>query len=261
MMTNRRGSFLTAFAAVAALGLAPIAQAHGDLDEEKLEEFQLHLDDYEQDVIAMIATVVDIVDNANATKSDTDALIQQWEDVAVHEAIEFKATLAYPGVWQGLIQLQTAVESAGDKDAAGEALKAALWQGMGALRMAATMVDLINDEISDEAPLSGPESVDAIISALTRAVELYEAGDTAAAEKAIFDSYEDRFEYLEGDLIPKDPELVTSLEADFNATLPLGMKAGASGEQMREILAAMTSKLESAKAILEAVEAERGAVF
>ena len=260
-MNTTRGRFLTAIAALASLCMAPIAHAHGDLDEEKLEEFQLHLDDYEQDVVAMIATVTEIVGNPDATKTDTDALIQQWEDVAVHEAIEFKATLAYPGVWQGLIQLQTAVESAGDKAAAGESLKAALWQGMGALRMAATMVDLINEEISDEAPLSGPESVDAIIAELGEAVEFYEAGDTTAAEKAIFDSYEDRFEYLEGDLIPKDPELVTSLEADFNATLPLAMKAGASGEEMREILRVMTDKLESAKAILEAVEAERGAVF
>ena len=109
--------------------------------------------------------------------------------------------------------------------------------------------------------LSGPESIAAIINDLNSAVASYVDGDAALAERTIFDTYENRFEYLEGDLIPKDPDLVTALEADFNATLPLLFKQGADEIAVRRAVANMTTQLETAKTILEQGEAQRGDVF
>ncbi|MEL7312228.1 MAG: hypothetical protein AAFN07_11995 [Pseudomonadota bacterium] len=248
--------------AVAAIAFSTDVIAHGDRDEEKLAEFQLHLDSYEQDIVAMVATVGSITSNTEATREDVDALIQQWEDVTVHEAIEDKATLAYPGVWQALILFQQAVDAGDGVAEAGENVKSALWQGMGALRMAATIVDATSSTaVEDGGALSGPESISAIISDLNAAVASYVEGDSEGAQRAIFDTYENRFEYLEGDLIPKDPDLVTALEADFNATLPLLLKRGADEIEVRRTVANMTTQLEAARSILEAVESQRGDVF
>ena len=101
----------------------------------------------------------------------------------------------------------------------------------------------------------------AIIIYLNSSLSSFGDGYAALAEKTIFDTYENRFEYLEGDLIPKDPDLVTALEADFNATLPLLFKQGADEIAVRRAVANMTTQLETAKTILEQGEAQRGDVF
>lgn len=128
----------------AALLASPVAVAHGETDEEKLAAFQHHIDDYEAEIAQLVAAVDAIVaEHASGAPGDgrVDALIEQWEAVAVHEAIEYKATLAYPGIWQGIVGLKQAVETGKAAEtvaAAGEQLKAALWQGLGALKLAAS---------------------------------------------------------------------------------------------------------------------------
>lgn len=259
-MTGRIFSF--AVLALLAIVWSPniMAHSHEAPDEEKLAQFELYLGEYEAEVVAMNATVDAIV--AGTQDGGVDALIEQWEAVEVHEAIEDKATIAYPGVWQALIQFRDAVAKGEGVETAGAAVKASLWQGIGALKMAASVKAETPEAAEfDEERLSGPESVAQIIADLKQSLTFYELGDGAAAEAAIHDTYENRFEYLEGDLIPVDADLVTSLEADFNATLPLIIKNGGSVDQYGKALATVIEKLGKASAILEQVEAERKTVF
>ncbi len=123
------------------------ALAHGEMDEGHLEEFHLHLDDYEEEVEALITDVRGIVNARADSRSDgpdVDELIEHWEEAGVHAAIETKATVTYPDIWQALVAFRQAVEKDRDANAvaaAAQDLEAALWQGYGALRLAATNAD------------------------------------------------------------------------------------------------------------------------
>lgn len=262
--------FMAAFALVGPWVLSvPQAAAHGEVDEEMLVEFHEHLDDYRAEIDALRAELDPIVEAYAAgepVKPAIEALIEHWEEVAVHSAIERKATVTYPGIWQALIVLQQAVDgkrSADEVVQAGERVEAALWQGFGALRLAASQVgqDAPATAVTREAAESGPETVDRIIADLDRAVAAYESGQLGRAEGLIHETYMSRFEGLEGDLIERDPALVTRLERDFNATLPLLMQQGAGMAEVRATLRSMQEQLETARTILESVEQSRSEVF
>lgn len=250
---------------------APPASGHGEFDESMLDEFHLHLDDFREDVQHLIEALEPVL-QAHAEGGDTDAasaeLIEEWEEVGVHAAIETRATPLYPGIWQALVALQQAAgggRSAAEVRAAADDVEAALWQGFGAVRLAASQVEAgtapETAEAGDGAPLSGPETVDRIVADLEQAVAAYRSDELERAEQLIHRTYMDRFEGLEGDLIARDAELVTGLEKDFNATLPLLMQQGASLEKVNETLASMKRRLETARGILEEVERSRSEVF
>lgn len=141
---------LYTLAALSALCLAAQpytpALAHGEMDPQHLEEFHLHLDDYEEEVEELIAEVSSIAatrpagDNAAAA---LDELIEHWEEAGVHAAIETKATVAYPAIWRALVDFKQAVEGERGEEAvhaAADDLEAALREGYDALRLAASRV-------------------------------------------------------------------------------------------------------------------------
>ncbi len=122
------------------------AAAHGEMDAEHLEEFHLHLDDYEEEVQELVGEIRAVTD-ARAQGDDTapamDELMEHWEEAGVHAAIETKASVTYPDIWQTLAAFRQAVgEERGVEAvrAAASDLEAALWQGYGALRLAASRV-------------------------------------------------------------------------------------------------------------------------
>lgn len=274
----RSATYLLAAAVLSAtLAALPArtALAHGELDEQALAEFHLHLDDYREEVLELLAEVQPLVsayDGNGDAAALADELIEHWEEVGVHGAIETYATITYPTVWQALISLQQAV--AGDDRAAvvaaGDGLEAALWQSFGAVRLAAYQVtsdsgpvQLVGADAAtgESAPLSGPETVDRIIRDLETAVSAYGDGNLERAERLIHDTYMSHFEGLEGDLIEYDPDLVSDLEKDFNANLPLLMQRGAEMADVRARLAAMTDQLEAARTLLEQAARTRSEVF
>lgn len=247
---------------------APAALSHGDADEAMLVAFHQHLDDYREEVDALIDELEGVL-AARRTGGDATAavaeLIDHWETVAVHAAVERHAMALYPGIWQALITLQqkaggTAAE--GELQAAAKEVEASLWQGLGAVRLAASQADAETAPaaVAGEPP-SGPEIVAEIIAELEAAVAAYEMDDLEEAEALIHSAYMTRFEGLEGDLIARDPELVSQLEQDFNATLPLQMQRGAGLDQVNATLESMKRRLETASGILEQVAASRAPVF
>lgn len=260
--------FFTVLALVGALAAVPMhAFAHGEVDEAQLAQFHEHLDDYAHDVRTLTAELDPIVD-AHAAGEDAapmiEALIHEWEEVGVHAAIETRATVTYPGIWQALVTLQQAVgagEPAEAVAAAADEVEAALWQGMGGVRLAASQVGGSPTAESDGVAVSGPEAVGQIVDDLQQAVAAYQAEDVERAEALIHQTYMNRFEGLEGDLIARNPDLVSSLEKDFNATLPLMMRRGAALEEVRAQLEHMEAQLDQARHLLEEAEQSRSEVF
>lgn len=110
-----------------------------------------------------------------------------------------------------------------------------------------------------------PNPVDAPIAAilewLDEAAAVYEQDDAKRAEAIVHETYMGIFEGLEGDLIERDPELVTQLELDFNAGLPTLFQQGAPMDAVRSQLDAMRDRLETAKEHLAEAEAERPSIF
>lgn len=137
------GGFLC-FLIVALLAPASLP-AHGAGDEELLEHFGEHLDDFEAEIEHLVAHVDEIVTaygEGRAVASSIDELIGDWEQVVVHEVIETKAVHLYPPIWQGIYAMIQAAESGGQETAmarGGERTKSALWQGLGGLRVLAAM--------------------------------------------------------------------------------------------------------------------------
>ena len=116
--------------------------ANGPIGEH-VNHLKANLKDYSDDVEWMIAKVDALVteyekNGAKAVKSDD--LIEYWESVKFHSAIETNYVPVYASIWQSIYGIKMAID---DKKPASEvrqhqqALDAALWQGLGAVKLAA----------------------------------------------------------------------------------------------------------------------------
>lgn len=270
--TIRTLTGILALSAVAAFGTGQ-ALAHGEADES-VADFHEHLDDYRGEIEAFIAEVEPIVERYRADEDVQpmiDDLIERWEEIAVHGAIETHAVPTYAGIWQAMVSLQQVTqEGAPDAEvaAAADDVAASLWQAFGALRLAAAQVEAgekphagMEHGGDDAHHDAGPEAIGRIVSDLDAAVAAYGEGDTKRAESMIEDAYMQRFEFLEGDLIEADPDLVRELEKHFNATVPLLMQRGAPVAEVRDAVATMKTRLERARELLVEAEQSRSEVF
>ena len=105
-------------------------------------------------------------------------------------------------------------------------------------------------------PTTGPAVIDDIKTRLDRVVAKYAEQLNEVATTLVHDTYLQRFEGVEGDLIAKDAALVESLEKDFNVTLPQAISQDKGVEGVRSVVETMQSKLDKARVLL--VEAEKG---
>jgi len=254
----------------AALAVPATVQAHGEVGEH-VEQFQKHIDDYERDVQALSKQIDRVVarhrkgeDAAAAAKE----LAHQWEEVKYHAAVEKVASPLYAPIWQAVIGLREAIQDG--KDAAtvrdrGDALKAALHQGLGALKVKAQSVgqEAAGDGGDAEAHADeGPHAtLDRIRDHLDQAVAEYADGHAEDAKSLIQEAYFHNFEGLEGDLIEQDADLVADLEKEFNASLPGLINGGVPVDEVRTKVEAMKDKLDRAGTLLEQAEQDRGDVF
>ena len=105
---------LTAALILGATGLSAPAFAHGDKGAH-VDAFETHLDDYEQEIEQLVATVDSIAsdyagDGVASEQLDqrADALVDDWEHVDFHEALETHAIALYPPIWVALGGLEEA---------------------------------------------------------------------------------------------------------------------------------------------------------
>jgi len=243
-----------------------LAHAHGEAGED-LDEFQEHLDDYQQDVNKLSSILDGIVDDYAADKdaaAGVDAFVEEWEEVDYHLVVETKATPLYPAIWQGIVGLRDAISNdAPDSEvrAAADDLEAALWEGMGGVRLAAANPDLAAGGGEQHAAETPHDTIHHIEDDLDHAVEDYADGELAEAKDLIMKTYLNRFEGLEGDLIEQDPKLVVGLEEDFNARLPMLMEQGAPVEKVQAKVDEMKKGLERAEQLLMEKETAKSEVF
>ncbi|MDZ7686129.1 MAG: hypothetical protein U5O39_14870 [Gammaproteobacteria bacterium] len=84
------------------------------------------------ELIADLEPIVAAHQRGEDTAGAIEDYIEHWEDAGVHGAIEMKATVTYPSIWQAIIMFQRAAAAGNNVEAAAERVKSALWQGYGA---------------------------------------------------------------------------------------------------------------------------------
>ena len=256
----------------AALGLTSLlfalhAAADGPVGEH-VNDLDAHLDEYSSEVVQLndrIEGIVGAYEQGGLQSAEPEAVVEAWESVQFHSAIETNHVPLYASVWQGLIGVRTAIEKEAPVAAVRaeqEKLEQALWQSLGAVRLAAQYQKrgLLPTVEATEAATPA-ETIDIIQRQLDRVVAKYAEQLTAEATGIVHDTYLNRFEGIEGQLIEQDAELVEDLEVDFNVTLPKALQDGASVDGVREIVEAMQGKLDRAKSLLEAAAKNRADVF
>ncbi|MFV0476854.1 MAG: hypothetical protein ACK5ME_03345 [Parahaliea sp.] len=245
------------------------AQASGPAGEH-VNHLTHNLDSYTAEVNWLIAKVDEMVDtyaDEGADAVNSQNLVDDWESVDFHAAIETQYIPIYASIWQGLFGVKQGID---DKAAVAGVrtqqalLEQALWQALGAVKLAASYQDkglLARVQTSADAPMTTEATFDEIRHRLDRVVAKYAEQVPKEALGIVHDTYLNLFEGVEGALIEQNAALVEDLEKDFNVTLPVAIQEGKTLDSVREIVTAMKSKLDKSKALLIDAEKARKDVF
>lgn len=258
---------LVATFGLAALLAAGAVFANGPIGDH-VNNLQAHLDEYAEEVVWLNEQIEDIVssyERGGLANTEPERVVEIWEEVNFHGAIETNYVPVYASIWQGLFGVRQAIE--GEQPIATVRaqqmnLEQALWQGLGAVKLAAQFQARgLVANIEDTVATSPVETLTQVGQLLDRVVAKYAERLPEEALSIVYDTYLTRFEGVEGELIEQDADLVEDLEVDFNVTLPQALENNASVDQVRGIVDAMKTKLNRARTMLEEADANRPSVF
>ncbi len=229
-----------------------------------------NLNKYSEEVSWLIKKVDGIVtryelDGIKA--ANAKAVIDHWEAVDFHAAIESNYVPVYALIWQGLYGVKESIDNNSGKEAVRaeqRKLEQVLWQALGAVKLAAQFQDrglLQKVALREGGPANSLETIDEIQARLNRVVAKFAEKLNKESIDIVHDTYLSLFEGIEGDLISMNAELVEQLEKDFNVTLPLGLKGNSSVKQIQDIVNDMQKKLSIAKELLAKKESNKKEVF
>lgn len=252
------------------LGLAlgsDSALANGPIGDH-VNDLQAHISEYSEEVEWLLDRVDGIVsdyENGGLANAEPAAVVDHWEAIKFHAAIETSYIPIYATIWQGLFGVRQAIEQEqpiAEVRNQQTLLKRSLWQALGAVKVAAQFQQRgLAATIKDTEATTPAATLDEIKMRLDRVVAKYAERLPVEATSILFDTYLSRFEGVEGDLIEQDADLVEDLEVDFNVSLPQAIERNETVDQVRAIVQSMQTKLDRAKALLEEAEQNRSSVF
>ena len=245
------------------------ALANGPIGEH-VNHLQANLKSYAEEVewmVGKVDTMVSDYDKKGAKAVKTDDLIEYWESVKFHSAIETNFVPVYASIWQGIYGVKMAIENgkpAAEVRKEQEAMNIALWQGLGAVKLAAKFQQkglLESVKATATTEMTQSATIDEIKHKLDRVVAKFAERLQDEATDIVHDTYLHLFEGVEGTLIEQDANLVEVLEKDFNVTLPQAIKNSKSVDDIRDVVSDMQTKLDRAKTLIEKAEKARKDVF
>ncbi|WP_226664954.1 hypothetical protein [Microbulbifer aggregans] len=252
-----------------ALLAAGQVSANGAIGDH-VNDLKGHLGQYSEEVDWLIAKydgVVDTYEKQGKSKTNTNELVEFWEEVDFHSAIETNYVPVYANIWQGIFGVKQAIEAGkpvAEVRAEQEKLNSAFWQALGAVKLASQYQEkglLSKVQTTEAEPTTMPETLDDIKHRLDRVVAKFAEKLPEAATTIVHDTYLHRFEGVEGALIEQDAALVEDLEKDFNVTLPQALNEKSSVDDVRTVVEAMQGKIDRAKSLLVEAEKKRKDVF
>lgn len=243
--------------------------ANGEITDQ-VNHLQEHISDYTKEVHWLLdkyKAEVDTYEMQGQDAVNTQKLIDFWEEVDFHAAIETQFIPIYANIWQAIYGIKQGIDEGKpvkEVRRQQDKLSQALWQALGAVKLAASyqqrgLIEKI--KTAEVEPTHGPDIIEDIKSRLDRVVAKYAEQLTDVAISLVHDTYLQRFEGIEGALIEQDAQLVEDLEKDFNVTLPQVIEGKESVDQVRQVVEMMKQKLNKAKQLLVDAEADRKSVF
>jgi DNA anti-recombination protein RmuC len=260
---------LALVAGILAALLSGQALANGAIGEH-VNNLQGHLEQYTEEVdwlITKVDGIVDTYETSGQKAAKVDAVLEHWEAVDFHAAIETNYVPVYASIWQGLFGVKQAIDNNAPIAVVREEqakLEQALWQALGAVKLAAQYQQkglLAQVKPLESESTTPPETLEEIKHQLDRVVAKYAEQLPDAAKNIVHDTYLHRFEGVEGLLIAQDAALVEGLEKDFNVTLPQALDRKVSVDEVQQVVQAMQAKLDKAKSLLLTAEKEQKDVF
>lgn len=247
---------------------APLSvQANGPVGDH-VNELQGHLKEYTTEVdwlITQITNMVDTYEQKGAKAAKPEMVVDHWEAVKFHAAIETNYIPLYASIWQGLFAVRQSIEAKEPVSVVRAHLAdldRVLYQSLGAVKMAAQFQDQgLLQQVATREAVTPTETLIEVKQKLDRVLAKYAEQLSDEAIKIIQELYLTRFETVEGVLIEQDADLVEDLEIDFNVRLPKAIQDGKSIDEVREVILAMQAKLDQSRALLKAAEQKRQKVF
>jgi hypothetical protein len=256
-------------AAFCSLFLVPQAMAGGEVGDH-VNHLSDNIDQYTSEVKWLVEKVDAMVaryEQGGLAATRPDALVEYWEAVDFHAAIETNYVPLYASIWQGLYGVKTAIEkseSLAKVRLEQSGLEIALWQSLGAVKVAGQYQArglLEKIALREGGPGNAVEALDEVAHRLDRVVAKYAEKLNKEAVTIVHDTYLNLFEGVEGELIAQDADLVADLEKDFNVTLPNAIEANGGVDSVRAVVVAMQEKLARAKSLLESAQRKKKDVF
>ncbi|MDZ7803325.1 hypothetical protein [Thiohalophilus sp.] len=242
------------------------ARASGEIGDH-VKDLKTHINEYTKEVHWLIEKVDGIVatyEKQGATAAEPTQLVDHWEAVKFHAAIETNYVPLYANIWQGLYGVQEAImkeKPVAEVRQQQAILEQAFWQSLGAVKLAAKL-QVEGHTTSGGSKAMGPvATIDEIKHNLSEVVIEFAEKEYEEAKELVYETYQTRFEGIEGALIEQDAALVEDLEKDFNVTLPQQLNADGSMEVVKQIVDAMQQKLDRARQLLSEAEKNKRDVF
>ncbi len=260
---------LVTLLSAAALFTAPVTFANGPIGEH-VNHLSDNIENYSQEVNWISSKVEEMIkryQDGGVEEAKPDLLVEYWEEVKFHSAIETNYVPVYASIWQGLYGVKDALEEQESIEEIRKQqrfLEQSLWQALGAVKLAAQYQDkgLTEKVATTQAnPTNSLEALDAIKGHLDRVVAKYAEQLPKEAVSIVHDTYLNLFEGVEGELISLDANLVEDLEKDFNVVLPQAIQKGQSLDEVRKVVNTMKGKIDKAHDLLEKSAEERKDVF
>ncbi|TNE75418.1 MAG: hypothetical protein EP324_00860 [Gammaproteobacteria bacterium] len=250
-----------------ALFMAGDVYGNGEIGEH-VKQLKMHIDEYTDEIHWFNRKVNDIVEtygHNGATEIQPDEIIDYWEAIKFHAAIETTYVPIYAAIWQRISGVQKAIWDGQPIAVTREqqaALERALWQGLGAVKMAAQQQYAKTAAVdSYSTPTNPAVTLEEIQGNLEEVLAKVAEQQWGQALALVHITYADHFEGIEGQLIEQDADLVENLEMDFNITLPQALDGGTSIEVIRKIVSAMQDKLHRAGTLLAEAQLNPEDVF
>ncbi|MBV1910808.1 MAG: hypothetical protein KUG78_16030 [Kangiellaceae bacterium] len=218
-------------------------------------------------IIKKVDGIVTRYEKDGAKAAHSKAVVDHWEAVDFHAAIESNYVPVYAQIWQGLYGVKESIDSNSSIDAVKaeqSKLEQVLWQALGAVKLAAQFQDrglLQKVALREGGPTNSLETVDEIKTRLNRVVAKFAEKLVKESVDIVHDTYLTLFEGIEGDLISMNANLVEDLEKDFNVTLPVALASKSSVKQIQAIVSSMGKKLTIARDLLAKKEKSKKDVF
>ena len=245
--------------------MSSMSAANGEIGDQ-FNDLKANLSQYEEEVNWFIDEVNEIVHTYEMQASEsavTDVLIDNWESVDFHAAIETNYIQIYASIWQGIYGVKSSIDEASDISLVTQEkinLERSLWQALGAVKLAAKYQQegvFGGQQTTGSQILSSSETLEEIKASLDRSVAKFAERLPEEATDIVLETYLQLFEGLEGDLITQNADLVEDLEKDFNVTLPQALNSDSTLSEVRSVVESMKGKLDRSKVLLGEAENSR----